>query len=102
SSIIPVAKIIHSANNNAHNCSIGYCFLNKRKLVTLNARKIANPPIVGIGTLFTRRAFGLSTAPTLNANNLINGVKIADRIIVANRDAIILYILSSFLSSNYM
>ncbi len=31
----------------------------------VNATKIARPPAEGMGTLFIRRALGLSTAPTL-------------------------------------
>lgn len=51
--------------------------------------KIANPPMVGIGTLLTRLAVGLSMAPTLNEILRTNGVKIAEMIIVANKLTII-------------
>ena len=44
-----------------------------------NARKMARPPIRGIGTLCMRRlSFGTSIAPTLYANVLTSGVEAKD------------------------
>ncbi|ORN07919.1 hypothetical protein FAM21834_01995 [Lentilactobacillus parabuchneri] len=50
---------------------------------------MANPPIVGIGILFTRRLFGRSSAPTAKASFRINGVRTAEIIMVANSDTMI-------------
>ena len=47
---------------------------------------------VGIGTLLTRLAFGLSTAPIFSASPRIKGVKASDSKNVAAIDASILYI----------
>lgn len=46
------------------------------KLATKKDIKIANPPLVGIGTLLTRLALGLSTAPTRKAKSEQEGLRI--------------------------
>lgn len=64
--------------------------------------KIPRPPIVGIGFLLTRRAFGLSTAPKTNANFRINGVISAEIILNKNRRTIILNIYTALSLCNML
>ena len=50
------------------------------KTETEKAVKMANPPAEGMGFLLMRRAFGMSTAPILQAKTLTSGVKTKDKI----------------------
>ena len=72
------------ASNTEKSSCVGKSFLNKTNYPILKATKIARPPIVGIGFLLIRRAFGLSTAPNTKANFLIKGVIAA--VIITNKN----------------
>ena len=62
----------------------------------LKVTKIPSPPIVGIGFLLTRRALGLSTAPSTKARRLMKGVIAAEIITNKNNSTIILNICGYF------
>lgn len=91
--------INNSSQDNQNFCSkqwpnlIAWILISEQcEVCDIKCDKIANPPIVGIGTLLTRLAFGLSTAPIFSASPRIKGVKASDSKNVAAIDASILYI----------